>query len=202
MPDDHTLSVSAARSYALKEADLVLLLGARLNWILHFGHPPRFRSDVKIICVDIWAEEFHQNVTTKVPLLGDIGETIEALRNKLDSWSFDKNSEWLRQIEANRQKNQKLVAEMADDHSLPLNYYAAYKPIRDFIQGKDVLIVNEGSTTMDIGRTMLPNNLPKRRLDAGTFGTMGVGLAYALAAGFYCRDYSKGTRVLVVQGGI
>jgi 2-hydroxyacyl-CoA lyase 1 len=60
--------------------------------------------------------------------------------------------------------------------------------------------VNEGANTMDIGRTMLPNSLPRRRLDAGTFGTMGVGLGYALAAGFYCRDYSKGTKVLVVQG--
>lgn len=102
---------------------------------------------------------------------------------------------------------------MADDTSLPLNYYAAYKPIKEFIQGKDVLIVNEGANTMDIGRTMLPNNLPRRRLDAGlcfyytqyilssgTFGTMGVGLGYALAAGFYCRDYSKGTRVLVIEG--
>jgi len=200
LEDDNPLSVAAARSYALKEADVVLLVGARLNWILHFGHPPRFRRDVKVICIDIWPEEFHQNVLTQVPLLGDIGETIEALRRKLDSWSFDKNSEWLKQLEASRQKNQNTVQQMADDSSLPLNYYAAYKPIKDFIEGKDVLIVNEGANTMDIGRTMLPNSLPRRRLDAGTFGTMGVGLGYALAAGFYCRDYSKGTKVLVVQG--
>lgn len=122
------------------------------------------------------------------------------MRRKLDSWSFDKNSDWLRQLKANREKNQHVVQKMIDDTSLPLNYYAAYKPIKDFIQGKDVLIVNEGANTMDIGRTMLSNSLPRRRLDAGTFGTMGVGLGYALAAGFYCRDYAKGTRVLVVQG--
>lgn len=63
----------------MKEADVVLLVGARLNWILHFGHPPRFRKDVKVIYIDIWAEEFHQNVLTEVPLLGDIGETVEAV---------------------------------------------------------------------------------------------------------------------------
>jgi thiamine pyrophosphate-dependent acetolactate synthase large subunit-like protein len=64
---------------ALKEADLVLLIGARLNWMLHFGRPPRFHRDVKVVCIDIWAEEFHQNVQTQVPLLGDIGETVEAV---------------------------------------------------------------------------------------------------------------------------
>lgn len=64
---------------ALKEADLVLLVGARLNWMLHFGRPPRFHPNVKVVCIDIWAEEFHQNAITQVPLLGDIGETVEAV---------------------------------------------------------------------------------------------------------------------------
>ncbi|KAI6228633.1 Thiamine pyrophosphate enzyme domain containing protein [Aphelenchoides fujianensis] len=194
LPDEHELSVAAARSFALKEADVVLLVGARLNWMLHFGHPPRFQRNVRIIAIDIAAEEFHQNVPTEVPLLGDIGETIEALRRKLDGWKFDQSSQWTRDLKEKSRKNQETVAKMADDSSTPLNYYAAYKPIRDFIRGRDVLIVNEGANTMDIGRTMLPNSEPRRRLDAGTFGTMGIGLAYALAAGFYCRDYSKKTR--------
>ncbi|KAI6228367.1 Thiamine pyrophosphate enzyme domain containing protein [Aphelenchoides besseyi] len=200
LPDEHPLSVAAARSFALKEADVVLLVGARLNWMLHFGAPPRFQKNVRVICIDIAAEEFHQNVSTEVPLLGDVGETIEALRRKLDGWHFNTNSEWISQLKEKIGKNQETVTKMADDSTTPLNYYAAYKPIRDFVRENDFLIVNEGANTMDIGRTMLPNFEPRRRLDAGTFGTMGVGLAYALAAGLYCRDHAKSTRVLVVQG--
>lgn len=63
-----------------------------------------------------------------------------------------------------------------------------------------MLVVSEGANTMDIGRTMMPNRLPRRRLDAGTLGTMGVGLGYALAAGFYCREHSKDTVALAVLG--
>lgn len=88
---------------------------------------------------------------------------------------------------------------MANDAKIPLNYFAAYKPIRDLLP-KDILIVNEGANTMDIGRTMLPNDLPKRRLDAGSFGTMGVGLGFGIAAAFFCRDHRPSTRVLCVQG--
>ncbi|TMS34892.1 hypothetical protein L596_002392 [Steinernema carpocapsae] len=193
-------SVAPARSMALREADVIILAGARLNWILHFGLPPRFNKNVKIIQIDLCPEEFHQNVATTVPLFGDIGETVELLRCELDDFHFDKNSEWFKRLIANSDKNRAVVQRMTDDHTLPLNYYAAYDPIREFILKNDVVIVNEGANTMDIGRTMMPNVIPRRRLDAGTFGTMGVGLGYALAAGFYCRDHSPNTKVLVVQG--
>ncbi|KAH7693615.1 Thiamine pyrophosphate enzyme, partial [Aphelenchoides avenae] len=200
VPDNHPQSVAPARSLALKEADLILLVGARLNWILHFGLPPRFRQGVKIVQIEIAPEEFHQNVPTTVPLLGDIGETVEALRRSLAGWKFPPSSTWTKALQEKSAKNKAAIEKFAADTSLPLNYYAAYAPIRDFVEKNDVLVVNEGANTMDIGRTMMPNTKPKRRLDAGTFGTMGVGLGYALAAGFYCRDYAKGTKVLVVQG--
>uniref|UniRef100_A0A0N5A5C0 2-hydroxyacyl-CoA lyase n=1 Tax=Parastrongyloides trichosuri TaxID=131310 RepID=A0A0N5A5C0_PARTI len=200
IPDNFENNVQAGRSYALKEADLIILIGARLNWILHFGIEPRFNKDVKIIQIDITSEEFHQNVPTTVSLLGDIGDTIELLRIEMNGYKFDSNSEWKISLNEKCKKNKNAVEKMANDHSIPLNYYAAYHPIREFVQKHDVLIVNEGANTMDIGRSMLPSLFPKRRLDAGSFGTMGVGLGYALAAGFYCRDYSPHTKVLVIQG--
>ncbi|PVD30148.1 hypothetical protein C0Q70_09410 [Pomacea canaliculata] len=167
VPDNHPLCVAAARSKALQEADLVLLLGARLNWILHFGAPPRFRPDVKIIQVDICAEEIGNNVYPVVPLLGDISAVVQQA--------------------------------MSADHSVPLNYYAAFSEIQKVLP-KDCMIVNEGSNTMDIGRTMMPNILPRHRLDAGTFGTMGVGIGFAVAAAIWCRDYAPGKRVVCVEG--
>lgn len=198
--DDFKNNIQAARSYALKNADLIILIGARLNWILHFGIEPRFNKDVKIIQVDIEAEEFHHNVPTTVPLLGDIGDTIELLRFEMKGYKFDEKCEWKKVLNDKCISNKNIITKMANDFSVPLNYYAAYHPIQEYVKKHDVLVINEGANTMDIGRSMLPSILPKRRLDAGTFGTMGVGLGYALAAGFYCRDYSPNTKVLVIQG--
>ncbi|CAJ0957642.1 unnamed protein product, partial [Mesorhabditis belari] len=201
IPDEMERCVGPARSHALKEADVIFLIGARLNWILHFGLPPRFNKDVKIIQIDLAPEEFHQNVPTEVAMLGDIGETIFQMLDQLStSWKFCPNSDWWKALKANSEKNRKIVEGMANDHTTPLNYYAAYHPIREFLRQNDVIVINEGANTMDIGRTMMPNALPKRRLDAGTFGTMGVGQGYALAAALWARDHSPKTKVLVVQG--
>jgi 2-hydroxyacyl-CoA lyase 1 len=145
VPDTHPLCIAPARSFALREADVILLVGARLNWILHFGQPPRFKPDVKILQIDVCAEEFHQNVPTSVPLLGDIGETVEALRGQLKGWHYEKNSEWLQALQQNAKKNRETVENFANNGSLPLNYYAAYKPIREFLEKNDVLVVNEAA---------------------------------------------------------
>ncbi|KAH7726625.1 2-hydroxyacyl-CoA lyase 1-like protein [Aphelenchoides avenae] len=198
--DDHPLNVASARTQALKEADVVLVAGARLNWILHFGRPPRFARGVKFIHIDSQPEEFHQNVPTAVPLLGDVGETVAALREQIGLWRFDANSNWTQSLQKKCNENRKEVEKMALDSTVPLNYYAAYSPVREFIDENDVLVISEGANTMDIGRTMMPNRLPRRRLDAGTLGTMGVGLGYTLAAGFYCREHSPNTVVLAVLG--
>uniref|UniRef100_A0A8R1YE10 2-hydroxyacyl-CoA lyase n=1 Tax=Pristionchus pacificus TaxID=54126 RepID=A0A8R1YE10_PRIPA len=198
--DTHPNNVNAARSFALRNADLVFLIGARLNWMLHFGLPPRFNKECKIIQVDLVAEEFHQNIKTDVGLLGDIGETLALMTRECGDWAWNKSNEWTKNLSENRDKNVRTVEDMANQSETPLNYFAAYQPISKWMEDKDVLVVNEGANTMDIGRTMLKSVLPRRRLDAGTFGTMGVGQGYALAAALYCRDYSPKTRVLVVQG--
>ncbi|VDN19439.1 unnamed protein product [Cylicostephanus goldi] len=198
--DAHPRSVAPARSFALREADCIILIGARLNWMLHFGLPPRLNKDVKVVQIDLSPEEFHQNLPTTVPLLGDIGETLSSMIVQLDEWRYPQKEKWMTDLLANADKNRAVVEQMANDHSTPLNYYAAYTPIREFLAKNDVIVVNEGANTMDIGRTMMPSTLPRRRLDAGTFGTMGVGQGYALAAALYCRDHSPTTKVLVVQG--
>ncbi|KJH45319.1 thiamine pyrophosphate enzyme, central domain protein [Dictyocaulus viviparus] len=174
------LSVAPARSFALRESDCVLLIGARLNWMLHFGHPPRFDKDVKIIQIDITGEEFHQNVPTTVPLLGDVGETLDTIISHLNEWKFPDDNKWMIDLRKNAEKNRSVVELMASDHSIPLNYYAAYTPIRDYLSKNDVLVVNEGANTMDIGRTMMPSVLPRRRLDAGTFGDYNRMFSYRL----------------------
>jgi 2-hydroxyacyl-CoA lyase 1 len=181
--DAHPASVGAARSYALKNADVVLLLGARLNWMLHFGLPPRFAPDVKIVQVDIAAEQIGHNVPPEVGLVGD-GRSIMAQLNAAlaaDPWSCPAESPWRDGIAAKRAENSTAVAAMADDDRAPMNYYRALRDLREAMP-PDAIIVSEGANTMDIGRTQLPNSQPRTRLDAGTYGTMGVGLGFAVAA--------------------
>ncbi|XP_059171607.1 2-hydroxyacyl-CoA lyase 1-like [Physella acuta] len=203
LPDNSDLCVSAARSKALQEADVILLLGARLNWMLHFGAPPRFNSKVKIIQVDICMEELGNNVRQGVALMGDINsvtkQLLEEFQHHHRDYQFAEKSAWWTTLRQKIQDNFINVQDMSKDSSVPLNYYAAFSEVQRAIPA-DSLIVNEGSNTMDIGRTMLPNLYPRHRLDAGTFGTMGVGVGFALAAAVYCRDHQPHKRVVCVEG--
>jgi 2-hydroxyacyl-CoA lyase 1 len=183
VPDDHRLSVASARSEALRNADAVLLLGARLNWILHFGLPPRFRDDVKIIQLDICPEEIGTNVPAEVGLVGDARAIVGQLNAALeaDPWSHPAGTAWRQELAEAGNANRAAVEAMENDRSVPLGYYRVLAEIRDQ-SPRDAMLVCEGSNTMDISRTVLPNYDARERLDAGSFGTMGVGLGFAIAA--------------------
>jgi 2-hydroxyacyl-CoA lyase 1 len=197
LPDDHPLSVAAARSTALQNADVVFLMAARLNWILHFGMPPRFSPNVRIIQLDIAPEEIGTNVPAEVPLVGDAKAVVAQLNAALDErpWQFPPESTWRTALQKKIDDNRTTTEPMLDDDSVPMGYYRVLREVRDMIP-RDGIIINEGASTMDIGRTVLPNYLPRHRLDAGTFGTMGIGLPYAIAAGAVHRD----KRVVAVLG--
>ncbi len=183
VPDDHPLSVGGARSHALKEADAVFLLGARFNWILHFGLPPRFAKDVKVIQLDISAEEISNNRQAEIALVGDgkaiVGQMNQALKSR--QWFYPSETPWRTAIAEKIAGNQAAVAPMIADNSTPMNYYRAFKDIVPRIP-RNAIIIGEGANTMDIGRTQMPNFEPRTRLDAGTYGTMGIGLGFAIAA--------------------
>jgi 2-hydroxyacyl-CoA lyase 1 len=197
MPDDHPLSTAPARSHVLQNADLVMLLGARLNWIMHFGLPPRWNPDVRVIQLDIAADEIGTNVPAEVALVGDakavVGQLNAALREQ--PWQFAAENTWRTGIAKKIEENRASTQPMLDDDSAPMGYYRALRDIRDVLP-RDAIICSEGASTMDIGRTVLPNFEPRHRLDAGSFGTMGVGLAFAIAA----QAVNPGKRVVAVEG--
>lgn len=202
LPDDHPNCVAAARSRALLQADVILLIGARLNWILHFGLPPRFDPNVKIIQVDLCAEEMGNNVRPAVALLGDICAVVAQLVQRLqnDGWKYRSNTEWWGALREKISANAKISKALASQSQLPMNYYTVFHHISQLLP-RDCIIVSEGANTMDIGRTMLNNYLPRHRLDAGTFGTMGVGLGFAIAAAALEKSSSgKGQRIVCVEG--
>ncbi|XP_047453994.1 2-hydroxyacyl-CoA lyase 1 [Mugil cephalus] len=201
LPDDHPNCVAAARSRALLQADVVLLLGARLNWILHFGLPPRFNPNVKIIQVDLCPEEMGNNVRPAVALLGDINAIVTQLVACVhkDGWKYPSNTEWWSTLKKKIAANAQISKALALEAKLPMNYYTVFHNVSQLLP-KDCIIVSEGANTMDIGRTMLNNYLPRHRMDAGTFGTMGVGLGFAIAAAAVERSENRGRRVVCVEG--
>ena len=183
LDDNHPLSVGAARSLALKEADVIFVMGARLNWIMHYGQQPRFKKGVRIIQLDISPEAIGNNVPTEVALVGDgkaiVGQFNAALRNR--QWFYAEGTPWKKAIAEAGAKNAKQIQPQIDDNSAPTNYYRALKDISAWTP-KNAVIIGEGANTMDIGRTQLPNASPRLRLDAGTYGTMGIGMGFAIAA--------------------
>ncbi|MDA1077031.1 MAG: thiamine pyrophosphate-binding protein, partial [Proteobacteria bacterium] len=197
LPDDDPLSVGAARSTALKEADVVFLMGARLNWIMHFGLPPRFAPGVRIIQLDIHPEEIGTNVPAEVALIGDGKAVVEQLNRALDErqWFFPAESAWRETISGKARENLDAVKQMADDDSKPMNYYRAFRDIEEWLP-EDAIIIGEGANTMDIGRTQMANRSARHRLDAGSYGTMGIGLGFTIAAAVVHPDKP----IIAVQG--
>ncbi len=197
LPDTHDQAAAAARSYVLQNADLIFLVGARLNWMLHYGLPPRFREDVRVVQLDINSEEIGVNVAAEVSLVGDAKATMAQLLDALDQdpWKFPDDSEWTQSVKAEAARNGESVQAMMDDDSTPMGYYRSLKEIRDALP-EDTIIVAEGASTMDISRTVLDNFLPRHRLDAGSFGSMGLGHGFAIAAQMVHPD----KKVLALQG--
>lgn len=169
VPDSSEQCVASARTLALQKADVVLLLGARLNWILHFGRAPRFSDSVKVIQVDLCAEEMHNSVESAVAVQADIKPFVEALQAKLSTIRFRFNGPWWSELQTKCKANQQAVQTMSKNLSTPLNYYAVFHHLQELLP-KDVIVVSEGANTMDIGRAMLGNDAARHRLDAGTFG--------------------------------
>ncbi|CAG8613550.1 7987_t:CDS:2, partial [Ambispora leptoticha] len=183
VPDSHSLGVAAARSQALADADLVLLFGARLNWILHFGLPPKFNKNVKLIQIDIYPEEHHNNRRADVSLLGHLPLIVSQLQSALpSSYKYPSSSPYLTGLRRKIKENITATEKKFKDDGLPMNYHRAFWEIKKRLPTKDVVFVSEGANTMDIARTIFDVEEPRCRIDAGTFATMGVGMGFAIAA--------------------
>jgi len=183
VPDDHPLSVAAARTLALQQADVVFLMGARFNWIFHFGLPPRFSKDVKVIQLDISPEEIGHNKKTEVPLVGDGKAIMSQLNKALASrqWFHPQDTPWRRALAEKQAANAAQIKPQINDDAKPANYYRALRDVAAWMP-KNAVLSAEGAGTMDIGLTQLNVSDARSCLNAGTYGTMGVGLGHAVAA--------------------
>jgi acetolactate synthase-1/2/3 large subunit len=196
VPEDHPLSFLNARSTAFKDADLVITIGTRFNWIVQFGRPPRFGADVKIVHVDIDGAQLGWNRPVDVPILGDARavteQLVEQARGRIDPKRYAAWVGRLRVIDAEKGAEQEKA--MSSDDT-PIHPLRLCKEVRDFMR-RDAILVVDGQEILNYGRQAIPTFVPGHRLNSGAFGTMGVGLPFGNGAKVAKPD----TQVIVLHG--
>ena len=200
LPDNHALSASAARSHVLAEADVVLLVGARLNWLLSHGKGKTWGGDKaanrKFIQIDIAPTEIDSNVQIAAPLIGDIGSCVQALVDGMGSNWAKPPSEWTGGVADRKDKNLSKMAETLSKNPSPMNFQSALNVVREAIKNRpDAILVNEGANTLDFARSIVDMYEPRKRLDVGTWGIMGIGMGFAVGAAV-----TTGKPVIAVEG--
>ncbi|MEJ0028406.1 MAG: oxalyl-CoA decarboxylase [Rhizomicrobium sp.] len=196
LPDDHPLCAAAARSLALKEADVVMLVGARLNWLLGHGKSPQWSPAAQFVQLDILPTEIDSNRAVAAPVVGDIGSSIAALLAGLAQTPMPRRPAWLDALGGQKDKNAKHMAARLAAKPSPMDFYSALGAVRGVLAARtDVYLVNEGANTLDITRNVIDMSVPRMRLDTGTWGVMGVGMGYAVGAAV-----TGGRQVVAIEG--
>ena len=198
LPDTHPQSAGAARSTVLKDSDVVVLIGARLNWLLSHGKGKQWGEpgSKRFIQIDIEPREMDSNVEIAAPLVGDIGSCVSALLDGIGSDWKAPPAEWMDAIKARRDGNIAKMATKLGKNSTPMDFHSALRVLRDVIKERpDAMLVNEGANTLDLARGIIDMYQPRKRLDVGTWGNMGVGMGSAIAAAV-----ETGHPVLAVEG--
>ena len=185
LPDTHPQSAAAARSTVLLDSDVVMLIGARLNWLLSHGKGKQWGApgSKKFIQIDIEPREMDSNVEIAAPLVGDIGSCVAALlRGMGDTWQAPPAA-WTAAIEAKKETNVARMATRLGKNSNPMDYHSALRVLRDVVKDRpEAILVNEGANTLDQARGVIDMYRPRKRLDVGTWGVMGIGMGFAIAA--------------------
>jgi len=197
LEDTHPLSAGAARSLALKESDVVVMIGARLNWLLSHGKGKQWGADPKkFVQIDIEPREMDSNVEIAAPLVGDIGSVVSALLKGMGKDWKKPSADWTGAIRAKVEGNVAKMAPRLMNNNSPMDYHGALGRLKTIIKERpDAILVNEGANTLDFARSIIDMSKPRKRLDVGTWGVMGIGMGTAIAAAV-----ETGHPVLAIEG--
>ena len=203
LPDTHEQSASAARSYVLPEADVVMLIGARLNWLLSQGKGKTWGGKSakdwggqQFVQIDISPQEADSNVRIDAPVVGDIGSCVAAMLGAMGSNWPKPPADWLNAISERKTKNVAKMGESLAKNPTPMNFHSALNVVRDIVKANpDAILVNEGANALDFTRSIVDMYKPRKRLDVGTWGVMGIGMGFAVAAAVV-----SGEQVIAVEG--
>jgi acetolactate synthase-1/2/3 large subunit len=182
IPEDHPLSFLNARVKAFREADVILAVGTRFNYVIQFGRAPRFAENLKVIHVDVNAAELGHNRPADVPIAGDARAVLEQLlaeaRGVIDPGRYAAWVGKLRVLDA--EKGAETSKAMSDDQ-VPIHPLRLCKEVRDFLR-RDAILVVDGQEILNFGRQSIPTFVAGHRLNSGPFGCMGVGLPFGVGA--------------------
>jgi oxalyl-CoA decarboxylase len=197
LPDTHPQCAGAARSTVLKDSDTVMLIGARLNWLLSHGKGKSWgEAPKKFVQIDIEPREMDSNVEIAAPLVGDIGSCVAALIEGMGGNWPAPPAEWTSAVKTKREDNIAKMAPRLMNNNSPMDYHGALGALRTVIKERpDAILVNEGANTLDLARGVIDMHKPRKRLDVGTWGVMGVGMGQAIAAAV-----ETGKPVLAIEG--
>jgi oxalyl-CoA decarboxylase len=197
LPDTHPQCAGAARSTVLKESDVVLLIGARLNWLLSHGKGKSWGdAPKKFIQIDIEPKEMDSNVEIVAPLVGDIGSCVSALIEGMGSNWTAASADWTGAVTKKRDENIAKMAPRLMNNNSPMDYHGALGVLRTIIKERpNAILVNEGANTLDLARGIIDMYQPRKRIDVGTWGIMGIGMGYSIAAAI-----ETGNPVLAIEG--
>jgi len=198
LPDSHPQCAGAARSTVLQQSDVVMMIGARLNWLLSHGKGKTWGEPhaKKFIQIDIEPKEMDSNVEIAAPVVGDIGSCMSALLQGMGgNWSAPP-ADWIKTVTSKRDENVAKMAPRLMNNNAPMDYHGALGVLRTIVKERpDAILVNEGANTLDLARGIIDVYQPRKRLDVGTWGVMGIGMGYAIAA-----TVETGKPVLAVEG--
>jgi oxalyl-CoA decarboxylase len=197
LPDTHPQCAGAARSTVLKDSDVVMLIGARLNWLLSHGKGKTWGdAPKKFIQIDIEPKEMDSNVEIVAPVVGDIGSCVAALLDGIDGKWPAAPADWTGAVKAKRDENVAKMAPRLMNNASPMDFHGALGALRTVIKERpDAILVNEGANTLDLTRGVIDMYQPRKRLDVGTWGVMGIGMGSAIAAAV-----ETGKPVLAIEG--
>ena len=197
LPDTHLQCAGAARSTVLKDSDVVMLIGARLNWLLSHGKGKTWgEAPKKFIQVDIEPREMDSNVEIAAPVVGDVGSSVNALLKAMGANWPASPADWTAALSKKREENVAKMAPRLQNNNVPMDYHGALGVLRTVVKERpDAILVNEGANTLDLARGVIDMYKPRKRIDVGTWGVMGIGMGYAIAAAV-----ATGKPVLCVEG--
>ncbi len=181
IPDDHPLSCFNARSRAMAQSDAVLFIGARLNFILGYGRPPRFNSSARTIQVDIAADEIGRNRSVDLGLVGDARAVLKQFVDQWKQKGYPANRSWAVELKGQEENTKKKWMEWAVSPAKPINPIRLCHEIAQFIN-RDAVVCIDGGEILDFARNVIPSYAPASRLNPGVSGLLGVGIPYAIGA--------------------
>lgn len=197
MPDNGPLSALSCRSDIMEKSDVVMIIGARLNWMLSFGRG-KWNPAIKFIQLDVEPQEIDVNVPIAAPVVGDMSLSLDAILAGLKGKKMAADPEWVLTIQSEtKAKNARFAKRLADAATAsPMNHWTALGAIKPILEANpDIILVNEGANTLDDTRDAVDMTLPRHRVDCATWAIMGMGMGSCIGAAI-----ATGKQVVAIEG--